>query len=63
MPPCSRKTRSPSVPLILYAVSTETSITRLFLAGMVPADQLPAAAYRDGGGGGESADALLTLPR
>ena len=26
----------PSVPLILYAVSTETSITRLFLAGLVP---------------------------
>ncbi|GGG71804.1 C4-dicarboxylate ABC transporter permease [Salipiger pallidus] len=26
----------PSVPLILYAVSTETSITQLFLAGLVP---------------------------
>ncbi|WP_116130743.1 TRAP transporter large permease [Tropicimonas sp. IMCC34043] len=26
----------PSVPLILYAVSTETSITKLFLAGLVP---------------------------
>lgn len=26
----------PSVPLILYAVSTETSITRLFLAGLMP---------------------------
>ncbi|SNY91659.1 TRAP transporter, DctM subunit [Cohaesibacter sp. ES.047] len=26
----------PSVPLILYAVSTETSITKLFVAGLVP---------------------------
>lgn len=26
----------PSVPLILYAVSTETSVTRLFLAGLLP---------------------------
>ncbi|MFV0358152.1 TRAP transporter large permease [Tropicimonas sp.] len=26
----------PSVPLILYAVSTETSITKLFMAGLVP---------------------------
>ncbi len=33
----------PSVPLILYAVSTETSITRLFLAGMVPGLMIAAA--------------------
>jgi hypothetical protein len=58
----SASSRNSSIDAAL-AMPDSTGVYSSVLAGMVPADQLPAAAYRNGSScSGGSTDALLTLP-